>query len=392
MSTATSIRVLYALIFLFVGGYANFFPLWLEDAGWNNTLIGWLTGAKYACIVIFPMLWGGFADRLGSRVKTLRVIALLSAVAFVPTVFTSEFWPVLAAVTVFAACRIGIIPVTDSLTLSHIETNGGDYGRFRLYGSAGFVVGGFLVAAVVGAAGRHTVPLALLCLLVLTIAVILRMPIDERRQQSHRSSIRTILTAHPALIRVLIVAFLWRFCGQGLYSFLSIHLGDLGVNDVWVPAFWAVGVLAEIIMFQYAEQLFGHIPPFKMLLICLAACVVQYGLMAIITTSYWLYPVMTLHGFTFGMAYYTLVRWLNANVAEDIKTSVQGLFQSVSFGIGGATSAIICGYLFEMGRGPLMYATAAVAALVTLGLSWWLLSQAEHNTNPVSAEPLEQHD
>ena len=68
---SNSLRGLYALTFVYIGAHANFFPLWLREEGWSEPAIGWLDGLKYACVIVFPLLWGQAADRRGEAVGVL---------------------------------------------------------------------------------------------------------------------------------------------------------------------------------------------------------------------------------------------------------------------------------------------------------------------------------
>ena len=207
----------------------------------------------------------------------------------------------------------------------------------------------------------------------LMVALVFGLPTDRVAVRSTPPSLRSVLCAHPLMIRFLTVIFLWRLCGQGLFLFLPIHLSDLGVSDTLVPAYWAVGVIAEIALLHHAKALFGHISPYRTLNLCLLACVVQYGLMAGVTNALWLYPVMALHGFTFGIAYYTAVLWIGEHVAVEQRATAQGMFQSIGFGLGGAISSVAAGYLFQLGRGPAMFGVAAAASACVLLVSMALL-------------------
>lgn len=369
-SAGHSIRGLYLLIFLFLGGLGNYLALWLQDHGWNASQMGWLDGARYACIIVFPLAWGRLADRRGGAL-TLRWIAVGSALAFLPVLFTAAFAWVLVALTVFAAFRVGIVPIADTLTLAHVDRHGGDYGRFRIWGSWGFIAGGFVLAAVVTAAGRDAIPAALIVLLVATVALAFALrdaPREPRTGRPERGAWAE-LRAVRGLGAFFAVVLLWRICGQGLYIFLPLHLKDLGVSDEAIPAYWAVGVLSEIALLRWAPRLFGRYPTQRVLQLCFLACALQYGLTALITDGWWLYAVMPLHGLTFGVAYYTMVLWLGRRVPPPIRATAQAAFQVVGFGVGGSISAVMAGYLFEVGRGPLMFGVASGLGALTLLLS-----------------------
>jgi PPP family 3-phenylpropionic acid transporter len=166
---------------------------------------------------------------------------------------------------------------------------------------------------------------------------------------------------------------------------LPLHLKNLGVSDAAIPNYWAVGVIAEIVLLRYAKSLFGHLSSRFVMVLCLAAAVLQYGATALVESAFWLYPIMLLHGMTFGIAYYTCVLWLGENVEPQLRTRAQALFQTVGFGVGGLLSSVAAGYLFEVGGGALMFGTSAIVNCVTIFACLWLLRPEKDDSQDVSS-------
>jgi PPP family 3-phenylpropionic acid transporter len=207
------------------------------------------------------------------------------------------------------------------------------------------------------------------------------VPLDERRQESLIPALRRLLR-RPQLRRFYIVAFASRVASQGLYIFLPLHLKDLGVADAWVPLYWAVGVMSEIVLLRFAERLFGGRKRRNVLILCFVLASLQCALTALIVDVHWLLPVMLLHGFSFGIWFYVCVTWLGDAVDARDRARAQGLFHTLGFGMGGILSAIGAGILFEQGGGALLFAVAAVLNLATAILAFYLIV-------PATAPPLE---
>ena len=162
-------------------------------------------------------------------------------------------------------------------------------------------------------------------------------------------------------------ALLSRLTQHGLYGFLPLHLERLGVADWWVPAYWSVGVLSEIVLIRNTPRLFGRLGTRRTLITAASVAVLQFGLMA-----YWLNPwlllaVMPLHGITFGVWYVASMEHLGQTVEPESRGVAQACFQISAFGIGGTISAVSAGYLYAAGQGELMFGTAA-AVSVTVAL------------------------
>ncbi|MDP6946810.1 MAG: MFS transporter, partial [Myxococcota bacterium] len=197
-SGAGGLRLLYLVTFLYVGGYGNFFPLWLRQNDWSATELGWLDGFRYMTVIVVTLFWGRLVDRRGDAVGVLRWIALGCLVTFLPMVWSVDFWVVLVASSIWAVFRVGQIPSLDALTLSHVGRHGGTYGRFRSWGSIGFIAGGVLLGWLVTATDRSTIPLALVGTLAVTLALVWTLrpePTDPAiRSESLRNTVRRLLS------------------------------------------------------------------------------------------------------------------------------------------------------------------------------------------------------
>ena len=166
------LRLLYFITFIFVGALGNFLPLWLKDAGWTPADLGWLEATRYATVLVMPLFWGWLIDRWGDAVGVLRLVSVGCFVCLAPLVVSTEFILVLLTLLCFSLFRVGQIPAMDALTLSHVRRHGGEYGRFRSWGSLGFIIGGLMLGVAVELSGRDIIPWALWSTLLLTIAVV----------------------------------------------------------------------------------------------------------------------------------------------------------------------------------------------------------------------------
>ncbi len=381
LQTGLGVRAVYLLVFIYLGAQGNYLPLWLKSSGWTESQTGLVFSLRYVTIIIVPILWGAFSDRYGAT-AALRIISLGAAFFFIPLLFTSDVLIVTAALTIFAMFRVGIVAVADSLTLTHIEKYGGNFGQYRQWGSFGFIAGGFLLgAATYVFGGREAIPVALWVILLATIGLAFCLPRTRQTQANVPSAQKQwaemrLLLRNSWMLRFLAVVLLWRLSSQGLYTMLPLHLERIGVPDTLLPVYWAVGVASEILMFRMAPTWFEPLGKKTVLTLCFAACIVQYALLAIIEDRLGVAAIMLFHGLSFGMAYYTCVTWLGSTVRTEIRAAGQGLFQVVAFGFGGAASTVGAGLLFEYGQGPVLFSVAAIVASLTL-LSSSLLLRSE---------------
>lgn len=369
------IRAQYALVYILVGGFGNYFGIWLREIGWDETQIGWQGGAFAACLVLFPLLWGRHVDRTGRPAGALRHITLGAALAFAPFLLTHSFAVLLVATLAFGAFRTGIVTAADTYTLHLVAKHGaaeaGDYGSHRVWGSGGFIVGALGLGWLVGATSRQAVPVFMASVLVVHALVARLVPEDPTPPGTPERLTVTLrrLLALPRLRRFYGVTFLSRLASQGIYVFLPLHLQDLGVPDARIAWYWTIGVLSEIVLIRLSPRLFRRLRPVQVIALTIFLTGVEYALIAVISDPWALLPVMLLHGMSFGVWYVHSVVWLGGAVPQADRGRAQGVFQSLGFGVGGTLSAVLSGYLYYGGGGPALFAAAAALSFVTAALA-----------------------
>ena len=376
--TGLRVRLLYIFTFLFLGGFGNYFAIYLKHVGWDDTAVGWQGGLRFLCLSFAPLLWGHLADRTGRTRWVLRILTVGSAVLFLPFLVTTDVGLLLVATLFFCLFRTSMMATSDAFCLTHVERSDDEYGKVRVYGSIGFIVGGFSIGGILSATDREWLPAILECVLIATAVVTLFLPayrLKPKKQEGLVSAIRRLLKQRH-LQRFYVITFVCRLSAQGLYIFLPLHLKDLGVTDAFLPTYWTVGVVSEIILMRNAPRIFGRYRPHRVLALTFFLAAVQYILVALVTDPWLLLPIMLLHGMSFGIWYYTSVTWLGTAVEPTDRARAQGLFSAIGFGLGGMSSSIIAGYIYSDGGGALLFAVAAGATLLTAFAAWLVLEPA----------------
>jgi PPP family 3-phenylpropionic acid transporter len=146
-----------------------------------------------------------------------------------------------------------------------------------------------------------------------------------------------------------------------IYGFGSIHWEALGYSGNVIGLFWAIGVFAEIVLFQFSAQVLRSVSPLQLAIIGSMAALVRW-------TLFPLEPV--LHGLTFGAVHLGLMHYYNDAVPEERMGSAQAA--------GFVTGAIAMG-AFGLASGPLyeafgVYAFLAMAIASAIGMALLLLA------------------
>lgn len=357
----------YFFYFAFIGAYNSYFGLYLQSLEFSALMIGVVISMMQIMRIFAPYLWGSLADRWGRRTPLIRLSVTMGLLCFIPLFFIDRFTSMLAVIAVLALFWSAALPLTESLTLEHLRTQPERYGRIRLWGSLGFIV----VVVTVGNVLDHSPAVAVLwsCVVLLagTALAAMLMPETQVRHASHVTEPLLPLLKRPEVMCVLAACFFMSVAHGPLYVFYSIHLVDHGYTKTSVGLLWALGVVAEIIVFIYMPQILRRWSLRGLFLFSFAAAglrflLIAWGVESLVLVLF----AQILHGATFGICHATAMSALSRWFGPRHQGRVQGLYGSVSFGAGGLVGSLISSWLWQPIGAGWVYSFASLAGLCGL--------------------------
>ena len=152
------ISLIFAAIFFPLGVHLPYFPLWLENKGFDAEQIGILLAAPMFLRVVTTPMITALADRASDRVN---VLIALAAAAFVLSL--GYFLPATYAVVLFVSLALTVFwtphsLLADSLALSGVRRFGSSYPGMRIWGSLAFLAASFVGGMVLAVTSADAVP------------------------------------------------------------------------------------------------------------------------------------------------------------------------------------------------------------------------------------------
>jgi len=355
----------YLLYYGAVGCFVPYWPLYLRDAGHS----AWLVGMAFAVLgtmrIGVPLLWGRVMDRRGQRMPVIVLTMLTCSALFaaMPLVHGSVF-ALLALHAAYALFWNAALPAFDVVTLHSTRQRSLDYSQIRLWGSVGFVLTVLGCGALVERFGAVVVHPIVGMLMLAMVALGLRIPDPEatQRPQTGVAGLARYLR-DPAVIALLVTAFLSQLAFAPFYSFFSIYLQEQGYSSSVTGQLWALGVIAEIAIFVVASRLLARYGVRAALLFALASAVLRWSLLAVaVDQPVWLALSQVLHFASFGLYHTATVVYMHRLFPEHLHGQAQALLAGLSFGAGGAVGNLLTGYAWDALGGSIVFLGAAVAA------------------------------
>ena len=154
------------------------------------------------------------------------------------------------------------------------------------------------------------------------------------------------------------------------YAFFSIYLEQHDYSKTVIGQYWALSVLAEVIVFLMVPRMIKLTGVRPLLVISLLVAVIRWILTAwFVDNPLVLALSQTLHAATFGLFHAVSIYYIHHYFTGRLQGRGQALYSSVSFGAGGALGSLLSGYSWDI-LGPTMtYMFSSGSVLLALIIS-----------------------
>lgn len=147
------------------------------------------------------------------------------------------------------------------------------------------------------------------------------------------------------------------------YTFLSIHLEALGYGRGLIGALWALGVVAEILLFLVMHRVLGVFSLRALLVASFLIASLRWVLLGTLADHLSvLIFAQILHAATFGAFHVAAIHFVQQRFGERYQGQGQALYATLA-GVGGALGALYSGYAWQGVGATLTFGVAALAAL-----------------------------
>ena len=362
----------YFFYFAIVGTFVPYWPLYLAGAGYDPVRIGWIMAVMPAVKIVSPGLWGWLADHTGRTLRLIRWTCFLSLAAFCGIFAPPGFVQMLAVMLGFSFFWNGTLPLFETVTLGHLHHAVSRYSRVRLWGSIGFIAAVWAVGqALEGVLNLADVPM--LIALLFAAQWLMSLIVPPAREEHHadaEGSLRGILKRGD-VVAMFLAAMLLQVAHGPYYVFYSVYLQEHGYASGETGQLWALGVVAEIVLFAYAPRLFARVWVRAVFLSSLFLGGVRWLIVAWgIEHLPLILLAQLLHAASFGCAHAASVHLVHGAFRGPHHAKGQALYSSLSFGLGGALGSLAAGELWAAWGPHWVYTAAAGVSLLAFVVAW----------------------
>jgi MFS transporter, PPP family, 3-phenylpropionic acid transporter len=365
---ATWLSLFYGTTFGLGGTYLPFFPVWLRAVGIDPSWIGTIVAAPAVTrFTVLPFITG-FAERRRAVRGAMIFTAFATATGF--TLVGTQHRPLFVFLCFVATACVWtpMVPLTDAYALRGVRSYGLNYGPLRLWGSAAFILGALACGLLVDViAAKHLIWVIAGMAGIGALTGLGLRPLVQTHATVTEVQHSGALLRNPGFLAIILASALIQGSHAAYYGFGSITWQAAGLSGLTIAALWAIGVVAEIIVFALSPRL--TLSPAMMVVIGALAGLVRWTLTAQEPPLAMLALLQVLHCLTFGLTQVGIMSLLVHHVPGHVMARGQGYLAACS-GMVYTTASILSGMIYARYGQGVYYLMAAMALLG--GVVMWL--------------------
>jgi MFS transporter, PPP family, 3-phenylpropionic acid transporter len=372
----------YLAIFGWAGLNQAYLPVWFASRGLSESEIALVIGLPMFVRLLVTPAFGRFADTLADRRWLMAGMATAALVLAAILGLQRGFWPVLALYVIMMIPLQNISPIFDAGALDLVRRGlARDYGRMRLWGSAGYAIASLLGGYILWFGGLDAVFVAFLGAIALLILAAVVAP-SAPPAVAATATVEIHVTRRPAVMAMMAAAALTLASQATWNGFGSIRLRELGVSDQLIGIFWAAATCSEMAMFWAGPQLAVLFSPPAVIALGAVAAVIRWSLMATDPGIALTFGLQLMHALTYSCAHLGLQAFFARTVSSRRGASAQATFvtmTSVMLGL----AVIASGPIYQrFGGGAYLFAAGLAACALLILLAFRQAILAEFRTQP----------
>src|SRR6185437_2774155 len=376
---AARLAALYAALFMTGGIQLPFFPVWLKAKGLDPAMIGVVLAAPMLARMLAIPVAARAADRHDALRGTILVASCLGVAGYGLLGLTEGAGAILIMYALTTLALTPVMPLAETYALKGLAARGRAYGPVRLWGSAAFILGTFIAGF-----ATDTIPARYLIWLIVAgaaltvLAAFALEPMLASAPPSAKPAIpRRHLLRDPAFIAVVAASSLIQASHAVYYGFSALEWREAGLDGTAIAALWALGVLAEIVLFAVSGRLPPFFQPITLLMIGAAGGVLRWAAMALNPPDAVLPFLQLLHAASFGATHLGALGFVARHAPPGQSATAQG-YLSIAQGVAMAAATGLSGWLYGA------YGAHAYGAMALAAVAGGVCGYVAHRTHRVA--------
>jgi PPP family 3-phenylpropionic acid transporter len=359
----------FGVAFFVNGVIMPFFPVLLSAKGLSGREIAIVLATPQVIRVMLMPVVSSLSDRARDRRLVMAGVVALTLFSAVVLGFLGQPPLIIVFGSLMLMFSYCIGPLADAFAILLERGGQGEYGRMRLWGSATFIGGNLVGGFALELSGADAIYLIIVASFAVTLIATALIP-PPKPAEGEADHVSVGLLRMPAFLAVVFGHAINQASHAALFGFGALTWQARGYSDVTIGVFWAIAVIAEIMLFAFAARLPRTFRPTSLMMagaiVATARWVMSSADLGLIATSL----LQVSHAATYALAHIGLTRFIRTVVPVQRTAAAQGAYV-VFNGLGMGLSTALAGHFWPIlgASGYLVMTAFSMAGLATLAVA-----------------------
>ena len=209
--------------------YNTFIPIYLNNKGFTQTATGTLLALGPLVAIAANPIWGLASDRASTKNKILKILILSSAAAVILYPLSDSFFYLCTVIALFTFFQSAVAPLSDAVTLEHLEATRWKFGPIRMAGTLGYAVMSVVAGIIIRQDTGRMFILYFVVAIMAFFAVFRLPPVKGHQSGGNKVSILKLLE-NREMLALIAFHFVIQVTLGFYYSFFPIYYKHLGAS------------------------------------------------------------------------------------------------------------------------------------------------------------------
>ncbi len=322
-----TLSLYYFLFFTLIGDYVIFLPKYFKEIGFNSTQIGLIFAMMPIARFLTPFIY-----TKKPLTKTDYILALITSSLASFLLLTKNFYFVLSAFFIIGASFAVVFPYIEATAIEKLKEK---YGLSRVFGSIGFMLFGIVFSYIKG-----NLIWLFITLMILTNFTALSFLEDKTIKKEYKPINLLKEWKFWAGVILLQISF------GGFYNFFTIYNIEHGIKKEYIGWLFAIGVMAEILIFIIGHKFLNKLKPIKWIKISIFLTSIRWAMLYFFAGNIFLISFsQIIHAFSFAIFHTSALLYISQKYKN--KTLAQQFYAGIGYGLAAFLGSIISGYLYS---------------------------------------------
>lgn len=352
----------YNFIFYITMAAFGYFNIYFQDAGLDSFQIGLVNAIPRIFALLLMPFWGFLTDYFHENKKVLFITLTGTFLTVILFPQTTSFKILMLLMFFYTLFQNPIIPLSDSLLLDYLGKDSNFYGKFRLWGSTGYMFSVSLLGYFLESTSSANLFYVYAVVLILSMILLNFLPKSEREIEVLNPGDFKKIFKKRRLLYFLFFVFILQTAMNANYSYFPLYIIAQGGGEFLVGVALTISSASEILAFFFSDKIIKNNKFSRIIVVISLGFVVRWLLLSLFPYTPMILLSQLLHSVTFGLFFAVGVDYVDQISGEKFRATGQNLYAAVFMGVSAISGSLIGGKIYQLSGGESMYFFWAISS------------------------------